>query len=178
MRWLRRRPYDRDVRPAAFTVALALYTSAMLVWLLVVGQVTLLEADHFDRFVRLSGWPTRVAAVGLVWTALLVAAVAAALRAPRPTQTAALATATLAATAVTLVVPRWFRGVVGDAGISTSEFLDAFFPLLGGILPGGQATAGLWITCAALGVLALASALSAAPRPGAHGAAPPRDRDG
>lgn len=145
------------VRPAIL-VAFAVYTTAMLAWLAFVLNAARLEADVGARFVRLTGWPDRIMLLGLVWTALLVAAVLAAIRMSRPGRTASLGTITLCSFAVAELVPASFRAL-GYFGISTSEFLDAMFLPLGGALPGGQATIGLWLMRVVLAALTLVAAL-------------------
>lgn len=145
------------MRAASVIALFALYTLGLLGWFVFIGQVALLEADVGERFLRLSGWPTRVMVLGLVWTALLAVAVLAAFRTRRKVRALSLATATLVAITVTVFMPWWFRQL-GYFGISTGEFLDALFPLLGGVLPGGQATLGLWILCASLATLTVAAA--------------------
>lgn len=145
------------IRPA-IVVAYIVYTVAMLAWLVFVLNAARLEADVGARFVRLTAWPDRVTLLGLVWTALLVAAVLAAIQMPRPWRAASLGTITLCSFAVAELVPASFRAL-GYFGVSTSEFLDAMFLPLGGALPGGQATIGLWLLRVVLAALTLAAAL-------------------
>lgn len=147
----------------SLTVVFVVYSVGMLAWLVFIGQAARLEADLFERFVRLSGWPTRITIIGLVWTVLLAAAVLGALRVGRRVRVAALGLITAVALAVTFFIPTWF-GSFGYLGISTSEFLDAMFLLIGGALPGGQATVGLLLVCVVLVGLTFASAIAATAR--------------
>jgi hypothetical protein len=151
------------VRAASPTALFVLYSVAMIAWLVFIGQAARLAPDLFERFVRLSGWPTQITIIGLVWTILLVAAVLGASRAGRRLRTAAFGTITVVTLGVTFFIPTWFRDF-GYIGISTSEFLDAMFLLLGGALPGGQATVGLLCVCAVLVGLTFASAIAATAR--------------
>ena len=151
---MRPHSYDEGMRPRALTIALALYTVAMFMWFFVIEYGARLEPDHGERFLRLSGWPTTVAVVGLAWTALLVGAVVGAFRERHPIRVACLAATTLVAASVAMFLPVWL-GRLGYLGPSASEYLDVFFMPLGGILPGGQATLGLRVTTGLLAVLTL-----------------------
>ena len=131
------------------TTGFIAYTAAMLMWLVLVGQGARLEPGLGERFIRPSGWPDRVMVVGLVWTARLALCVLASVRESQHHRVRTLVVLCVAVGAVAFVTPRWF-GSLGYFGVSTGEFMDALFPLLGGLLPGGQATIGLRVVLVAL----------------------------
>jgi len=130
-------------------LAFGLYSVGMTIWFVFISNVARLEQDVGERFLRLSGWPTGVMLMGTVWTLLLVACAVGAARARGWRRVVLLATAAAGALLVQTVVPSSFRAL-GYIGPSTSEFLDTLLPLVGGFLPGGQATLGLLATTALL----------------------------
>jgi hypothetical protein len=123
------------------TALFAIFSLGLVGWLAATVHVARLELDAGGRLLRLIGWPSLVAGVGCVWTVLLVLSVATALRAEGARRVALLAVTTAAHLLVIVAMPATFRSL-GYIGVSTSEFLDALLPLLGGALPGGQATLG------------------------------------
>jgi hypothetical protein len=143
--------------PRVLAVAVVTYTLLIMVWFLSISAGSRQGPKLDEAFVRLSGWPTAIGLVGLLWTALLVAAVLVALRAPRGTALGCMAACTLSAVAVQQFIPPWFRDM-GYFGISTGEFTDAFL-IVGGVLPGGEGTRLLLVACVLLTGLTLAVAL-------------------
>jgi uncharacterized membrane protein len=144
-------------RPEILTTAVVVYTIVIVLWFLVIELGVRLEPVADERFVRISGWPTRPAIVGLIWTALLLAATVAALRGPGALGAWCLSAMTACALALWVFIPPWFRRM-GVIGLSTSEFTDAFL-MAGGILPGGQGTLFLTGVCVVLASLTVFRAL-------------------
>jgi len=163
--WSMAQKTDMEARPAMrlprdprlLAIAIVGVTVLIMVWFLSISSGARTEPDLGEGFVRLSGWPTAIVAVGLAWTALLVAAVATALPAPRGVAVPCMIASTLSALALKLFIPPWFRDM-GYFGISTSEFTDAFL-IVGGVLPGGEGTRLLIATCVVLAGLTAAVAL-------------------
>lgn len=148
--------YPRSVprlpRAPALAIVFLVYSAVWLGWFLFVINGSLLEADHGERFRRLSGWPTTLMVTGLAWTLLQFSLVFIAFRQQWRGRVVSMVVVTGATLIVTSLMPAAF-GRLGYAGISTSEFMDATFMLLGGILPGGQATLGVRLAAFALLVL-------------------------
>lgn len=143
--------------PWILTTAAVLYTTLIVLWLLVVSYGVRLEHPADTRFVNIIDWPTKPTLVGLVWTVLLLIGGAAAVRAPRTVGVWCLGAMTACALTLWLFIPVWFRGM-GVVGVSTSEFTDAFL-IVGGILPGGQGTLMLRSICIAFASLTMFRAL-------------------
>jgi hypothetical protein len=143
--------------PGILTTAAVLYTTLVVLWLLLVSYGVRLEHPADTRFVNISLWPTRPIFVGLAWTVLLLIGGAAAVRAPRTPGAWCLGAMTACALTLWLFIPVWFRGM-GVVGVSTSEFTDAFL-IVGGILPGGQGTLVLRSICIAFASLTVFRAL-------------------
>jgi hypothetical protein len=162
--WSMAQKTDMEARPAMrlprdprlLAIAIVGVTLLIMVWFLSISSGARTEPD-LGGFVRLSGWPTAIVAVGLAWTALLVTAVVTALRAPRGVAVPCMVASTLSALALKLFIPPWFRDMA-YFGISTSEFTDAFL-IVGGVLPGGEGTRLLIATCVVLAGLTLVVAL-------------------
>jgi hypothetical protein len=139
------------VGPGMLTAALVTSTVLIAMWFMLISYAVRLEHPADQRFLNSSGWPTRPALVGLVWTTLLIAAAVSAVRAPRPFGAWCLGALTACALALLLFIPPWFRGM-GVVGLSASEFTDMFL-IVGGVLPGGQGTLMLRSLCAVLASL-------------------------
>lgn len=149
--------WQRLISPGIVTTAVVLYTTLVVLWLLLVSYGVRLEHPADTRFVNISDWPTKPTLVGLVWTLLLLIGGAAAVRAPRTVGAWCLGAMTACALTLWLFIPVWFRGM-GVVGVSTSEFTDAFL-IVGGILPGGQGTLVLRSICIAFATLTVFRAI-------------------
>lgn len=149
--------WQRLISPGIVTTAVVLYTTLVVLWLLLVSYGVRLEHPADTRFVNISDWPTKPTLVGLVWTLLLLIGGAAAVRAPRTVGAWCLGAMTACALTLWLFIPVWFRGM-GVVGVSTSEFTDAFL-IVGGIVPGGQGTLVLRSMCVAFASLTVYRAL-------------------
>lgn len=143
--------------PRLLAIAIVGYTLLIMVWFLSISPSAGLDRTDLGSRPRLTGWPTEIVVVGLAWTALLLAAVIAALRAPRRVAVPCMAAITLSAVALRLFIPPWFNGM-GYLGMSLSEFMDVFL-IVGGVLPGGEGTRVLIVACVSLSVLTVAVAL-------------------
>lgn len=149
--------WQRLISPGIVTTAVVLYTTLVVLWLLLVSYGVRLEHPADTRFVNISDWPIKPTLVGLVWTLLLLIGGAAAVRAPRTVGAWCLGAMTACALTLWLFIPVWFRGM-GVVGVSTSEFTDAFL-IVGGILPGGQGTLVLRSICIAFATLTVFRAI-------------------
>lgn len=144
--------------PGWLTTALVSYTILILMWFMLISYGVRLEPPHDQRFLNISGWPTRPALIGLVWTTQLIVAAASAVRASRALGAWCLSALTACAVALLLFIPPWFRGM-GIVGLSATEFMDMFV-IVGGVLPGGQGTLALRSFCLALASLTAFRALA------------------
>jgi hypothetical protein len=149
--------WRRLMSPRILTTAAVLYTTLVVLWLLLVSYGVRLEHPADTRFVNISDWPTKPTLVGLAWTVLLLVGGAAAVRAERGLGAWCLGAMTACALTLWFFIPVWFRGM-GVTGLSTSEFTDAFL-IVGGILPGGQGTLVLRSICIAFASLTAFRAL-------------------
>jgi hypothetical protein len=130
----------RDRRFALAAAAFVAYVLAVTVWLTLAISASE-SAPHLPiertAYPRI-GWPLGPIVAGTVWTALAVAVGYLGLRA-RPSLAFIGHVAALGSVGwTTLFIAAWARHV--SSGISASEFMDAFFLVPGGLVPGGFGT--------------------------------------